>query len=448
LIADYASYAVSLYLAYKTRIFFQKILPVVDLEFSLGYFYSVWWIPAIIFTVFLIKGLYTRFIPPAYEAKSIVSGIIYSMMVVFAVVSLGKLSDDVSRLVLLFLMMYMLIFFIILRLKIYRIFDSGIDVLIIAHNKEIFMNILNTFTMEGIKLKSIIVCLKSGEISEAHENISHEQINDHIDRYIIFAEEGYHKNEKNGIKDILSSGLNDYMIIPDDDSFTANSTIFYMFEDRQFFVGYSSGLNSGAKELAKRALDIVYVFFSAPVWLSLLGLSSLAVYLESGKPVFFKQKRVGKNGKTIEVLKLRTMKTDSEQIFADLMKDDEKREEWKKTNKIKNDPRITKTGRFLRRFSLDEIPQFINILKGEMSLVGPRPVTSDELVRFYGDDKTFYHAVRPGLTGLWQVSGRSDTSYKDRVRLDSWYVRNWGLWIDMLIIIKTFGAVFKGRGAY
>ena len=121
--------------------------------------------------------------------------------------------------------------------------------------------------------------------------------------------------------------------------------------------------------------------------------------------------------------------------------------EWDKYFKLKNDPRITKIGKIIRKTSIDELPQFINVLKGEMSWVGPRPIIKDE-IHYYGKYIKDYYAVLPGITGMWQVSGRSDTGYKDRVSLDVWYVRNWSIWIDITLICKTIKTVFCGKGAY
>lgn len=130
-----------------------------------------------------------------------------------------------------------------------------------------------------------------------------------------------------------------------------------------------------------------------------------------------------------------------------LINDNEAREEWEKTFKLKNDPRITKIGHFLRRTSLDELPQLFNVLKGEMSLVGPRPIITEELQR-YNEEVDYYLLSKPGMTGLWQVSGRSDVDYDTRVYLDSWYVKNWSMWNDIAILFKTIAVVLNRDGAY
>jgi undecaprenyl-phosphate galactose phosphotransferase len=142
-------------------------------------------------------------------------------------------------------------------------------------------------------------------------------------------------------------------------------------------------------------------------------------------------------------------------MFADAEKrlqgildsDPEAKKEWDSFRKLNNDPRITPIGRFLRKTSLDELPQIVNVLRGEMSLVGPRPVTQEEIDVYYRDSADLCFSVLPGITGLWQVSGRSNTSYAYRISLDSWYVRNWNLWLDMIILIKTVNVVMKKEGA-
>ncbi|EPU1012905.1 sugar transferase, partial [Klebsiella pneumoniae] len=158
--------------------------------------------------------------------------------------------------------------------------------------------------------------------------------------------------------------------------------------------------------------------------------------------------RIGKGGKSFKCLKFRSMVTNSKEVLEDLLsKDIQAKQEWEATFKLKNDPRITKIGHFLRRTSLDELPQLFNVLKGEMSLVGPRPIITAELER-YNDEVAYYLLSKPGMTGLWQVSGRSDVDYETRVYLDTWYVKNWSMWNDIAILFKTIGVVLKKDGAY
>jgi undecaprenyl-phosphate galactose phosphotransferase len=185
----------------------------------------------------------------------------------------------------------------------------------------------------------------------------------------------------------------------------------------------------------------------------LVALTPLLAYLswrirQTGGAAIFTHRRVGRDGKTFSCLKFRTMVPDAESVLKRYLEGDPAvRVEWKRDYKLKDDPRITPIGHFLRRTSLDELPQLWNVLRGEMSLVGPRPIIEEELAR-YGDQVDYYLEARPGITGLWQISGRNDTTYADRVALDSWYVRNWSLWYDLVILVKTGGVVLRGKGAY
>ncbi|MBE6364174.1 MAG: undecaprenyl-phosphate galactose phosphotransferase WbaP [Lentisphaerae bacterium] len=193
-------------------------------------------------------------------------------------------------------------------------------------------------------------------------------------------------------------------------------------------------------EFILSAIGIVLAFIPG-IFLAIL------VKLSSRGPVFYRAKRLGKNGKTIYVLKFRTMNPDADDKLEQLLAENpELKAEWEKNFKLENDPRITKIGNFLRKTSLDELPQFINVLKGEMSLIGPRPIVEKE-VAYYGEDYKVFSSVKPGITGLWQVSGRSDTDYEDRVAMDVFYVNNWSIWMDFYIFIATFNAVLLRRGA-
>jgi len=200
--------------------------------------------------------------------------------------------------------------------------------------------------------------------------------------------------------------------------------------------------------IAKRALDII----GAGVGLVLLAPFFLIVALmvrADGGPAFFAHQRVGRGGKLFGCLKFRSMVVDSQARLESLLANDAvARAEWEATRKLKNDPRITPIGRFLRSTSLDELPQLINVLRGEMSLVGPRPVQEAEIDRYYGASAAHYMAVRPGITGLWQVSGRSETSYESRVALDVAYVSRPSLLADLSILLRTPVAVVSRRGAH
>ena len=191
---------------------------------------------------------------------------------------------------------------------------------------------------------------------------------------------------------------------------------------------------------------LIFLVVSSPIFISI----ALLVKLSSRGPIFFLQKRVGKNKKTFNCIKFRTMHPEAEDILENLIVNNEAlRKEFEETHKLKNDPRITNIGKFLRKTSLDEIPQFLNVIKMEMSIVGPRPIVKKEILK-YGKSYKKVISIKPGITGLWQVSGRNNLSYKRRVTLDCLYVDNMSPIIDLRIIIRTFGVIFfpNDRGAY
>lgn len=202
--------------------------------------------------------------------------------------------------------------------------------------------------------------------------------------------------------------------------------------------------NRYLKTIFDFALTLVGTVAISPILIFI----AIWIYKDSPGPVIFKHTRIGKNGKKFPCYKFRSMCIDAKEKLAELLENDPvSKAEWERDFKLKNDPRITKSGAFLRKTSLDELPQIFNVLKGEMSLVGPRPVIKEELER-YGEYVDDYLMVKPGITGMWQVSGRSDIDYTERVLLDSWYVRNWSVWIDIVMLVKTFKVVLLRKGAY
>ena len=199
---------------------------------------------------------------------------------------------------------------------------------------------------------------------------------------------------------------------------------------------------------AKRVFDVVAAFAAITAFLPMFAILWIAVRVECPGPVLFRQRRIGFDGREFTCLKFRTMAVDAERALREYLAiNEDARREWQTTYKLRNDPRITAVGRFLRRSSLDELPQLFNVLMGHMSIVGPRPIVADEIPLYrehFGD----YANARPGLTGLWQVSGRNTTSYPQRVAYDVDYLRNWSFIRDMRIIIATVMHVWEGNGAY
>lgn len=197
-------------------------------------------------------------------------------------------------------------------------------------------------------------------------------------------------------------------------------------------------------DIIKRLMDIIISSMGLIICLPIFIIIGIIIKLDSKGPIFFKHKRIGKQGKKIEIYKFRTMINNADEAMKYFT--EEQKEEFKKNFKLENDPRVTKVGKILRKTSLDELPQIINILKGEMSIIGPRPVVETELEK-YGTKKNVFLSVAPGLTGNWAANGRSDVSYEERMALELDYIENRSLMLDLKIFFKTIGSVLKGRGA-
>ena len=218
----------------------------------------------------------------------------------------------------------------------------------------------------------------------------------------------------------------------------------FLFSHEILLLRVNNNLAKRSSRILKRIMDVLgslgIIILLSPVLLYLY----FSVKKDGGNAIYG-HPRIGRNGKIFKCLKFRSMVVNSKEVLDELLRTDpEARAEWEKDFKLKNDPRITKIGAFIRKTSL---PQLFNVLKGEMSLVGPRPIVADELER-YQDDVEYYLMAKPGMTGLWQVSGRNDVDYNTRVYFDSWYVKNWSLWNDIAILFKTVNVVLKKDGAY
>lgn len=221
-----------------------------------------------------------------------------------------------------------------------------------------------------------------------------------------------------------------------------------LFNEKLILLRLKNNLARSWNRYLKTIFDFALTLVGTVVISPILIFIAIWIYIDSPGPVIFKHTRIGKNGKAFTCYKFRSMCVDAKAKLEKLLETDpEAKAEWERDFKLKNDPRVTKSGAFLRKTSLDELPQIFNVLKGEMSLVGPRPIIVEELERYeeYVGD---YLMVKPGITGMWQVRGRNDTTYSERVQMDSWYVRNWSVWLDVILLWKTIKAVVCRKGAY
>lgn len=233
-------------------------------------------------------------------------------------------------------------------------------------------------------------------------------------------------------------------LVEDETMLSENST------DNVEKIDYKVNTNKNIVYLGiKRIIDIIGSLFGmiilVPVTI-VIGIIRLIIKEERG-PIFYSQKRIGKNGKYFKLYKYRSMIKDADEVLKKYLEENEEaRKEFEEFQKLQNDPRITKLGNFLRKTSLDELPQMLNILKGDISFIGPRPIVDGEIDK-YGENRGKFLSVKPGLTGYWQVNGRSNTSYEDRMNMELYYVDNCSLWLDIKIFFKTFITVLKKEGA-
>lgn len=267
-------------------------------------------------------------------------------------------------------------------------------------------------------------------------------------QFIVAVESNQSEMRNTWLRNFMIKGFRYVSVIPTLRGMPLDSTdMSFIFSHEVMIFRVQQNLAKFSSRLIKRTFDIVgalsIIFLLSP----LLIYISVMVKRDGG-PAIYGHVRVGKGGKAFKCLKFRSMVINSKEVLDKLLLENEDaRDEWNKTFKLRNDPRVTKIGAFLRRTSLDELPQLFNVLMGQMSLVGPRPIITEELKR-YNDEVDYYLLSKPGMTGLWQVSGRSDVDYETRVYLDAWYVKNWSMWNDIAILFKTISVVLNKDGAY
>ncbi|SDC95812.1 undecaprenyl-phosphate galactose phosphotransferase [Desulfurella multipotens] len=455
---DFAAFSLSFALAFYTRkyIGYLFLLP----KFIVyGYLSKLFWLPLVYFFFFSIEGLYTKKVHFWYELKILFKAIFIAFIVCLSIVSIGKLTDFVSRLFLFFLLFYSLIVFPIFRVALKNLLFflgiSGEKVLLIGisptsvkfaqsfnNNKYLCLDIVGFVnkTKEHINgFKTISPLTHAKKITKALG----------ID-IIIIDENALSEEEVSKLFKELQALVKRIILIPKMSFiFLLNSQVNYLFVEKIFVLSVNNNLKSFLNRFLKRIFDLCISIILLPFLIIIILIISVAIKLDSKGSVFYVSKRLGQNGKLFNFLKFRTMYKDNDRLLKEyLSKNKEARLEWEKYQKLKNfDPRVTRIGRFLRKTSLDELPQIINVLFGQMSLVGPRPYLPQELEKI-GDSINTILLTKPGITGLWQVSGRNELDFQTRVDLDCFYVTNWSLWFDIVILLKTIYAVLKQKGAY
>ena len=466
IIVDLLAFYTALFTAWVVR---AVVLPsfLADLppfqQFPYSYFFSLWWIPAIFIFFLFYEDLYERNFPFWDEVRITVKAISLATLMVMAIVTLGKMQDMISRLVLLGTWAASLFTFPLFRLWGKKFFyRAGLlreRVLILGAGNA------GRLVMEGLQREKnmgydVIGFLdddesKHGNMMQGKKvfgRVKHfpKFIKDLAIATVIIAMPSLSPEKLSRLTASVQNHSPNTMVIPDLKGIALlNTGLVHFFYEELFLMNIRNNLKSAPNRFIKRLFDITVSVASLPLLLPVIGIIGAVIRLETPGPAIYAHDRIGKNGKTFRCYKFRTMHKDAEEKLRVILKsNDQLRTEWEENWKLKDDPRVTTIGRFLRGTSLDELPQLFNVIKGEMSLVGPRPVTRHEMDAHYREMGKVCFSVPPGISGLWQVSGRSDTGYEYRVKLDAWYIMNWSLWFDIAILFKTIRVVAKREGAY
>lgn len=415
-----------------------------------------------VIALFWIAELYAKRRPTWEELRIIYKQIMYILVLDFVVISLSR-SEHVTYL---FFFMFWAMLFIILPLfrtfaiRIllhYKLWQRTVYIVGCGETALMAYNLLKNRRLMGYQIAGFVNFDASKEITnlEVDDNfvqvLNLEQLLSRS-RYseIVVALDSLEM--VNNLQKIFSLQRHFIFVslVPDLEGLSLyGMEITHFFGNEQLMLRLENNLNRRLNRLVKKIFDYLVVVVCLPFIVPIMLLISLFIFLEDRGNPFFIQPRIGRNGRVFGCFKFRSMHKNAEKML--LQWRDENNliyQEYVANNfKLANDPRVTSIGRFLRKTSLDELGQLINVLRGEMSLVGPRPLIEREIVD-YNDGLFYYKMVSPGITGMWQVSGRSKTSFSDRCRLDSWYIKNWSLWYDVVILLKTFGVVLKRDGAH
>ena len=428
--------------------------------------YHMAWVLLVALACFVYEKLYVRRQSFWPETRVIVKTLTLTTVIAFAGVGLAKLSSEVSRSVLLLWYLFSLLFVPAVRycVKLVAV-RSGLwrePVLIMGAGKtgELVIKGINGSPYMGLavaalldddpakRVEGITVDGRHYRVSGGFDDAPN-IIGSHNIRNVIIAAPGMAGKDQVELVNRLQPLVRTVSVVPDLFGIpVASGELTYFFNEGLLAYRHRNNLAYPANRALKRAFDLVLGTIALIIVSPVMVAIALAVKLTSPGPVIFSHRRIGMGGKEFLCHKFRTMVVNAEEVLKKLLDEDpEARAEWERDFKLKNDPRVTGVGRFLRKTSLDELPQIFNVIKGDMSLVGPRPVVKAELEKF-GSYASDYLLVRPGITGLWQVSGRNDIDYDERVQLESRYIRNWSLWLDITLLFRTIPAVLKRDGAY
>lgn len=469
IIIDIVAIQLSLLSAYMIRIYmlpwflptlYEPVLIANTLE-------NLWWLPIVIIGCLAYEELYQKRLPFWKETEKILKASTLAVVFTIALMYLAKISEDVSRTLVLITWLLTLFFLPLVRyfgkrlLKRLRIWVKPVLIIGAGKTGELICKALvkeSTMGYEIIgylddnhQLKGVVEPNSNkfipiiGTIDDAEKIISNTKVEE-----VIIAAPGMPPQKLVELTNQLQPMVKNVMVVPDLFGLAMNDIeIEYFLNEQVLLLNVKNKLKSSINILIKRAFDIlvgsVILFLTTPIMLLL----AIIIKLDSRGPILFAQERIGQRGEIFTCYKFRTMYLNGDKLLKKhLKRNGQALEEWQTYNKLRGfDPRLTKFGAILRRFSLDELPQIINVIKGEMSLVGPRPYIMREKQQM----GNYYHDIliaKPGITGLWQVSGRSEINFEGRLKLDVWYVRNWSILMDIVLLLRTIRVVFKREGAY
>jgi undecaprenyl-phosphate galactose phosphotransferase len=425
-------------------------------------FLNIWWIFLIWIFFLYYEGLYTERFSFWDEIKFLSKVSFFSSIGIFTIVSLGKLSGDISRTVIILMGILSLFLLPVMRinakkfLRQFGFFKRRVIILGAGETGRLIAAALKRESNFGYTIVGFV----DDDPAKLGQKVDGIKVHRGIDKTISYvngcgiddifiAMPGAGKDRIQGLVNTLQHKADHILVVPDIFGIAVLGTnLKHFFHEEVLAFEIENNLSKPVNIIIKKCFDMFASLILIPVLAVPMALLSLLVKIDSKGPVIFSQERIGEKGRLFRCYKFRTMYGDAEEKLSELLeKDPTSFKEWQKHWKLKDDPRVTRIGRFLRMTSLDELPQIVNVLRGQMSLIGPRPYLPVERANMGRHGETILLS-KPGITGLWQVSGRSETSYHHRMSLDLWYVRNWNLWLDMVILLKTIRIVLKREGAY
>ena len=461
MVADYLVVVLALLTAYYFRdSFLHTMFPNLSpLNVPFQYVYIV--IPLIYLGLLLYERMYTKRLPFWQSAELIFKVSLFTMAITTGLLYFSGTAKEVSRIFIISSWLFSYIYIVSERYLLKRLLvHIGIwqkPVVIIGAGKtaELISQVYADEPGMGYKIIGLIEDKFKerpligkfpllGNFNNIEESLRRSGVKD-----VIIAVPGLEREKMVELVYRIQPLIKNITIVPDLFGVPmANIEVEAFFNQKTIMFKIRNNMARGYNRFLKRAFDLFGSLIGGVLISPILLVIAIQIYLDSPGSIIFAHNRIGSRGKVFPCYKFRSMVPNAQAALEKhLQENPAARAEWERDFKLKDDPRITKIGSFLRKTSLDELPQLLNVIKGEMSLVGPRPIIREEIEK-YGQYVNDYYLIRPGMTGFWQVNGRNDVDYDSRVQMDSWYVRNWSLWQDIVLIIKTIGVVLKRKGAY